>query len=115
RFEYDALSQLALTMDAKLIGQIPTGGTPAGAAFVPSSTGDPEMTLNLAPGAAYVGDRVVAGARMPLWWLLTEGGENAQLAIEPYVRVDLGPAFINSRFTLNLDNPYGFSFDSGGI
>ena len=118
RFEYDVMAQLAVTIDAKLIGQVPTGGTPAGTAFVPSSTGDPEMTLNFAPGLAYVGDILVAGARMPLWWLLTEGGDNAQLALEPFARVDLGPAFINSRFTLNLDRPFGFSFDSfdtGGI
>lgn len=115
RFEYDAMPKLALTADAKLIGQIPTGGTNAAAALVPSTTGDPEITLNLAPGIAYVGDVLVAGARMPLWWLLTEGGDNAQLAVEPFVRVDLDSMFINSRFTLNLDNPWGFSFDTGGV
>lgn len=115
RFEYDATTQLALTADAKLIGQIPTGGTTAAAALVPSSTGDPEITLNMAPGVAYVSDVLVAGARMPLWWLLTEGGDNVQLALEPFVRVDLDPVFVNSRFTLNLDNPWGFSFDTGGI
>lgn len=115
RFEIDLNETLALSVDAKLIGQIPTGDTVPGNAFVPGQTGDPEITLNLAPGLAYVGEYIVAGLRTPLWWLMTEGGDNAQLALEPFVRADIDTFFVNSRFTLNLDEPLGFAFDEGKV
>lgn len=115
RFEIDLDEKFTASLDAKLIGQIPTGDTIPGNAFVPGQTGDPEMTLNLAPGLAYVSEYVVGGLRMPLWWLMTESGDNAQLALEPFVRGDIDNFFVNGRFTVNLDEPLGFSFEEGKV
>jgi hypothetical protein len=63
----------------------------------------------LAPGAAYFYQDWIFGGRLPLFWALTD--DMAQFAIEPYARYDFGPWWASGRFTLNLYNPYGFSFD----
>jgi hypothetical protein len=41
--------------------------------------------------------------------------DDAQFAFEPFVRYDVGNLFLSTRFSLYLDDPYGFSFDQGNI
>ncbi len=103
RIEFDPIERLLVSGDASFGLLIPTGGQ------------DTEVVLNLAPGVAYVSPPFTAGLRMPLLWLLTESGDNVQVALEPYGRFDIGPGFVNGRFTMNLDTPYGFAFDTGGV
>jgi hypothetical protein len=102
RIEYG--HRLAFTGDAALAGHIPTDG------------GDFDFSVLLAPGVAYgVSDSILIGARLPMVFMLTDSSDMAQLGFEPNARFDLGRAFINTRFTLNLDEPLGFSFDEGRV
>jgi len=100
RFEYG--ERLVFTGDAQLGLHFPT------------NDGDTQLSLQVAPGVGfYATDMVLVGARLPFIWVPTGSGDNAQTAFEPYARLDLDNAFINTRFTLNLDEPLGFGFDSG--
>jgi hypothetical protein len=35
-------------------------------------------------------------------------------SLAPFVRGEIGPAFVEGRLLMNLDEPYGFAFDSSG-
>lgn len=102
RIEYRFMPQLAFTADVNLVTYIPT-----------SSGGEVEVGTVLAPGAGYILNDLIVGGRMPLFWLLTE--DTAQFALEPFARYDFSNYFATGRFTLNLDDPYGFSFDENAI
>jgi hypothetical protein len=104
RFEYDVGAVLGA--DAALGVHIPTNG------------GDVAVTVQIAPGVGYyVSDAALIGLRVPLTIVPTnfDGGDWNLLAVEPYARYDLGGGFLNARFTVNIDDPYGFSFDEGQI
>ena len=59
----------------------------------------------------------LAGARLPFTWIPTDSGSSSTfLSFEPFVRFDVSEAaFLNARFTLNIDEPLGFSFDDGKV
>jgi hypothetical protein len=102
RIEYGR--QLSFTGDGALGFHVPTDG------------GDFDFSVLLAPGVAYyVSETVLLGARLPMVFVLTNDADMAQLGFEPNARFDLGSAFVNARFTLNLDEPLGFAFDEGGV
>ena len=84
---------------------------------IPTDGGDAEVTVQLDPGFGYyVNESVLLGARLPFIWLITEGGDNAQVAIEPYGRFAVAEnAFLNARLTVNIDDPLGFAFDEGKV
>lgn len=47
-------------------------------------------------------------------WRVGFGGvDEAQLALIPFFRVQLVPAFFELSLVMNLDHPYGFAFDDG--
>jgi hypothetical protein len=97
--------QLVLGADAQVGVHIPTG-----------SGGDVELSLQLDPGVGFwASETVLVGGRIPIVWVPTGAGDNAQIAVEPYARFDFGSAFFNTRFTLNIDDPLGFSFDDGKV
>jgi hypothetical protein len=102
RVEYE-INQAVLAADAALGLHIPTNG------------GDVELSIQLAPGVGYyVTPTAQLGLRVPFTWAPTESGSASTfLAVEPYARFDFGAMFLATRFTLNIDEPYGFSFDSG--
>jgi len=104
RVEYET-NQLVLAADAALGLHIPTNG------------GDVKFSIQVAPGVGYyVTPTAQVGLRVPFAWLPTESGSAATyLAVEPYGRFDFGAMFLDARFTLNIDEPYGFSFDSGKL
>lgn len=52
------------------------------------------------------------GARLQA---VSETPDEAQVSVEPFARVHLGPVGLLARLTLNLDEPDGFAFDRGGI
>ncbi len=102
RIEYRFTPELALTGDVSLATYIPT-----------SSGGDVEVGTVLAPGAGYIMGDLIVGGRLPLSWFLTD--DIAQFSLEPFARYDFSSYFLTGRFTLNLDEPYGFSFEEGQI
>lgn len=42
-------------------------------------------------------------------------GTEGYTALVPFVRAELGPGFIETRLVINLDDPFGFAFDDGGL
>ncbi|HEX6278300.1 MAG TPA: hypothetical protein VFZ53_34880 [Polyangiaceae bacterium] len=99
-------------------GQVVFSGDGALGLHVPTDGGDVEASIQLAPGFGYYASpTVLVGARLPFAWYPTESGSDATfLAFEPYGRFDVSEsAFLNARFTLNIDEPLGFSFDEGRI
>jgi hypothetical protein len=78
---------------------------------------DAEISVQLDPGVGYYVSRdALLGVRLPIGAVPTsDGSDNAQIALEPFVRVGIGDAFLNLRFTMNLDEPYGFAFDEGKV
>jgi hypothetical protein len=104
RLEYG--KRVLFGADASLMILLPTGGEDR----------DAELALTLAPGVAFwVSPQTLIGARLGLFWLMTEEGDNAQLSFEPNFRQYFGEAFFQARFTLNIEQPAGFSFDPGGF
>lgn len=104
RVEYDVGESFVLTADIQ--GDLGFGlsGTKSGFLFI------------FAPGAAlWTSDMFVLGLRAPLQFQ-TYLSDAAQVSLEPFVRFELGETgFLSTRFTMNLDEPYGFSFDSGRV
>ena len=85
---------------------------------IPTDGGDVEMSVQINPGFGYYAQpTVLIGARLPFVWFPTQSGSGATfLAFEPYGRFDVSDtAFVNARFTVNIDEPLGFSFDEGKI
>jgi hypothetical protein len=54
------------------------------------------------------------GARLQLVWIPLDNGDNAQTAVEPYIRLGVKPAYVRLGLLINLDKPLGFAFDSDG-
>ena len=83
------------------------------------STGgaDPQISVQLDPGIGYYASKdALLGVRLPIVAVPTsDSDDKAQLAVEPFARVAIGSAFLNLRFTVNLDEPLGFAFDDGKV
>lgn len=77
--------------------------------------GGPAFVLQTAGEVGYKSDHVAFGARLQLvWWAVDDvpvGTHFAQMSLEPFVRIDFGDPFLLARLTINLDEPWGFSFD----
>lgn len=103
----EAGERVVVSADAAVAALFPTGDSKA----------DTEAYLQAAPGVGvYASDNVLIGVRVPIFWVFTnDSGDNAQVALEPYVRGNIGAGFLNARFTMNLDEPYGFAFDEGRV
>jgi hypothetical protein len=97
--------------------QLVLGGDAALGVHVPTDNGDVELTVQIDPSLGYfVSPTVLLGARLPFHFIPTDSGDSAtQLSFEPYARFDFDGAFLATRFTLNIDDPLGFSFDEGKI
>jgi hypothetical protein len=106
RIEMDVAPTVVVSGDGQLGLHIPTDG------------GDTEFSIHLAPGIGFwASPTTLLGARLPFTWIPTESGSDSTfLSFEPFVRFDLNEsAFLNARFTLNIDEPLGFSFDEGKV
>jgi hypothetical protein len=102
RVEYE-MDKLVLASDGALGLHIPTDG------------GDIDFSVQVAPAAGYyVTPTAQVGLRLPFTWVPTSGGSSKTFfAMEPYGRFDFDNLFVAARFTLNIDEPYGFAFDAG--
>lgn len=79
---------------------------------------DTNLFFELAPGfGAHVSDGVVLGARLPLWMQATNtgGGDSDQVSLEPFIRFASNSVFFSVRFTMPIDKPLGFAFDTGRV
>ncbi len=61
------------------------------------------------------GDHVRGGVILRAAWLPTAEGDNAQTSLAPFVRLVFGTFFVRTELTMNLDGPFGFAFDAGGV
>ena len=57
-------------------------------------------------------DWLRVGSRFSLVLIPKFNEQNTQLAVEPYLRFGRDNAFGAIRVNINLDNPWGFSFDA---
>jgi len=91
------------------------GGDAALGTIIPTNGSDVEIIAQIDPSVGfYALETVLVGLRVPFVFVPTQSGSSATyLAAEPYARFDVGPGFIATRFTLNIDQPLGFSFDDG--
>ena len=83
--------------------------------------GDPEVAFQTGVfGAGLPIPELAIGARMQVFfatnWRVGFGGvDEAQLALIPFIRMQLEPMFVELRLLMNLDDPYGFAFDNNGV
>lgn len=95
-----------------------TAGAEVSSSYVIYLGDDPmiesNVLLRLAIWGAYHFGMLQAGLRLESVWLPTASGDNAQLSIEPFARIDYGLAFARVGFVMNLDRPLGFAFDQSG-
>lgn len=75
---------------------------------------DVELGLQAGGFAAWQGSLVRVGAALRFVWLPTIDGDFFQMSLEPLLRIGRR-GFFETRLTVNLDNPAGFSFDDGGV
>lgn len=108
RIEWGAAAVVSL--DAELAALISTKKT--GSFYLRD---DAELLATFAPGVGFrAGPPVLIGVRMPMFIMLTESqGDTDQVSIEPFVRAQIGTGFLSVRFTMPIDNPLGFAFDTG--
>lgn len=70
--------------------------------------------LQFAGDVGYKSKMVSFGARLShLWWASNTPFLDSffQMAVEPFFRLDFGKPFIQTRLTINLNDPWGYSFD----
>lgn len=73
---------------------------------------DPAVALQLGAFAAITPvPALAAGLRFQAVGLFGNDREEGYLALVPFVRGEIGAGFIEGRFYMNLDDPYGFAFD----
>lgn len=84
------------------------------------TTGDggTDSIFQLGADVAYRSRSTRTGALLRVVTLLSgdgEDGEDTQLSVEPYLQFEMGSSFFRIALTLNLDQPFGFSFASGPL
>lgn len=104
RMEFDLGESFVLTGDVQADIGLGLSGVRTGLLFT------------FAPGAAlWTSDMFSLGLRLPLQFN-TYSSDAAQVSLEPFLRFELGETgFLATRFTMNLDEPAGFSFDNGRL
>lgn len=104
--EWSVLPILSLAADGTLAGLFDTS----------DERDESDMLGQLAvEGAFKLGEVVRLGARLAGVWLPTADGDNFQSFLEPFARFQFLVAYAFAAFTMNLDEPAGFSFDSGKV
>ncbi|MCB9709147.1 MAG: hypothetical protein H6714_10205 [Myxococcales bacterium] len=106
QLEWSVLPVLSLAADGALAALIDSGNGRA----------QSDMMGQLAGEAALkAGEVVRLGVRLAGVWLPTADGDNFQSFVEPFARLQFLMAYVFAAVTINLDEPNGFSFDSGKV
>jgi len=108
RLEYDLGDVAVFGLDAGVGIMIETDGN--------DGDDDVDLAFQVGPGFGFrLSEAWLFGFRFAGVFIPTRGGDNEQFSFEPYIRGAFGPGFFLARITMNLDNPYGWSFDDGGV
>jgi hypothetical protein len=84
--------------------------------YTGSGSADPQAVFQLAGMLGARIDNVTLGGKLQVVWLATQGGDNAQLALVPFVQADFsGGGFLYARFVMNLDEPLGVFGHNRGL
>jgi len=83
--------------------------------YVPTNDGDTNLGSLLAVDLAYRAGGFIPGARFTADWQFSQDGDNFQSAVEVYLRVNYTWGFARLGFLMNLDSPWGSSFDDGKL
>lgn len=101
----------------KRVNALVVGGDTALGVLIP--TGDRADETDVAfQLAGLIGGKsgpVTAGARLQVVWVPTADGDNAQVALVPFVQGDFSDGFVYLRFLLNLDEPFGVFGDGADV
>ena len=77
---------------------------------------DVDLFVEAAIGGAWVVPNLLRlGLQLQLAWLPTGAGDTLQTSLELFGRVWLDQLFVALGFTMNLDEPAGFAFDTMGV
>jgi hypothetical protein len=77
--------------------------------------GEPRTADLLIPLGLYAGYRTgdfAFGTHLHAVFVAT-GETELQLSMSPFGKLELGPGFLEARFTVNIDRPLGFAFEKG--
>ncbi len=106
QLEFSPLSVLSLAADGAVAALFDTGE---------SRTQTDILTQLALEAALKAGEILRLGARIAGVWVPTADGDNFQSFLEPFARLQFTAAYLFASLILNLDEPAGFAFDSGGV
>jgi len=104
-------------VEARVLEGLFLGAEFAAAVGFPTAEDDrgTDLGLQLSLEVRHRKGAVDAGAALRGVLIPTREGDGQQFSFEPFLRLTFGDAFASLRFTLNIDPPAGFSFESGGL
>ena len=105
---------------ATTMPRVTISGEAALAFYLPIGDNEGDLEVDLQTGAEVFGDLgpVTLGGRLRTVWMITgdgDGDDDAQISLEPFVRLNLTVIAIDVALTINLDDPLGFAFEDDGI
>jgi hypothetical protein len=115
-----AVDRLTLVLPAQLetrSGPLVLGGDFGMGVMVPTdSNNKTDVVLQIAGSLGARISAVTVGGRLQAVWLATQQGDNAQLALVPFVQGDFsGGGFVYARLLVNLDEPLGVFGSGNGL
>ncbi|HKP56524.1 MAG TPA: hypothetical protein VJV78_07390 [Polyangiales bacterium] len=101
----------------KRMNALVLGGDTALGVLIPTSdrSDESDVAIQLAGLIGGKSGPVTAGARLQVVWVPTADGDNAQVALVPFVQGDFSGGFVYLRFLLNLDEPFGVFGDGADV
>jgi hypothetical protein len=81
----------------------------------PDDGQDVEIFVPLSAGALVRLWVIGIGMRIGGVFLPTDDDDKFQFSLAPVITAELGPIELEARLTMNIDEPFGFSFEDGGV
>ena len=101
------------------MGVVTIGNDTAFAFYVPigANEGDTDVALHSSSNIEANFGLVRLGGRILITAILTveDDLDGTQIALEPFVGLDLGIFALDVALTMNIDDPLGFAFDDDGV
>ncbi len=99
-------------------GALVLGGELGTGFLLPTRSGSSKVDVAFQLAGSLGGriDNVTIGGRLQAAWIATLDGDNAQVALVPFVQADFsGGGFVYARLLLNLDDPFGVLGSNTGL